>query len=79
MVSDEFIERRVGIGTKKTITEAFRECYMRLDVLTLEKFAKEKIRIQAELTDIVSLIDGVAELLEALQGRIKIALATMSS
>jgi len=78
-VSDEFIERRMGIGTKKTIIEAFRECYMRLDVLTLEKLAKEKIRIQAGLTYIVRLFDGVAELLEALHGRIKIALATMSS
>jgi HAD superfamily hydrolase (TIGR01509 family) len=79
MVSDEFIERRIGIGTKKTIIEAFRECQMRLDVSTLEKLAKEKIRIQAELTGIVSLFDGVTELLEELHGRIKIALATMSS
>jgi HAD superfamily hydrolase (TIGR01509 family) len=79
MVSDEFIERRIGIGTKKTIIEAFRECHMRLDVSTLEKLAKEKIRIQAELTGIVSLFDGVTELLEELHGRIKIALATMSS
>ena len=78
-VSDEFIERRIGIGTKKTIIEAFRECHMRLDVLTLEKLAKEKIRIQARLTYIVRLFDGVAELLEALHGRIQIALATMSS
>lgn len=78
-VSDEFIERRMGIGTKKTIIEAFRECHMRLDVSTLEKLAKEKIRIQARLTYIVRLFDGVAELLEALHGRIKIALATMSS
>jgi len=78
-VSDEFIERRIGIGTKKTIIEAFRERHMRLDVSTLEKLANEKIRIQTELTDIVTLFDGVTELLEALQGRIKIALATMSS
>jgi beta-phosphoglucomutase len=78
-VSDKFIERRIGIGTKKTIIEAFRECHMRLDVSKLEKLAEEKIRIQAELADIVRLFDGVTELLEALQGRIKIALATMSS
>jgi len=78
-VSDGFIERRMGIGTKKTIIEAFRECHMRLDVSTLEKLAKEKIRIQARLTYIVRLFDGVTELLEALHGRIQIALATMSS
>ena len=79
LVSEEFIERRMGIGTKKTIIEAFRECHMRLDVSTLEKLAKEKIRIQAELADIVSLFEGAIELLEELHGRIKIALATMSN
>lgn len=77
-VSDEFIARRMGIGTKKTIIEAFRECRMRLDVSTLEKLADEKVRIQAGLADIVSLFGGVTELLEALQGKTKIALATMS-
>ena len=77
-VSDEFIARRMGIGTKKTIIEAFRECSMRLDVSTLKKLADEKVKIQAELTDIVYLFDGVIELLEALQDKTKIALATMS-
>jgi HAD superfamily hydrolase (TIGR01509 family) len=78
-VSDEFIARRMGIGTKKTIIEAFRECNMRLDVSTLEKLADEKVRIQAGLADIVSLFDGATELLESLQDKTKIALATMSS
>lgn len=77
-ISDEFIARRMGIGTKKTIIEAFRECHMRLDVSTLEKLADEKVRIQAGLADIVSLFDGATELLEALQKKTKIALATMS-
>jgi len=77
-VSDEFIARWMGIGTKKTIIEAFRECRMRLDVSTLEKLADEKVMIQAGLADIVSLFGGVTELLEALQGKTKIALATMS-
>jgi len=76
--SDEFIVRLVGIGTKKTIIEAFRKCNRRLEVSTLEKLAEEKVRIQAELTDIVNLFDGAAELLEALQKKTKLALATMS-
>lgn len=77
-VSDEFIVRRIGIGTKKTIIEAFRECNRRLDVLTLEKLAGEKINIQAELLDSVYLFDGITELLDALKRKTKIALATMS-
>jgi beta-phosphoglucomutase len=78
-VSNEFIEKRIGIGTNKTIIEAFRECHMRLDVSTLEKLANEKIRIHANLDHIVNLFDGVTELLEELQGKTKIALATMSN
>jgi HAD superfamily hydrolase (TIGR01509 family) len=78
-VSDEFIERRMGIGTKKTILEAFRECQMRIDVSTLEKLAEEKIRIHAGLADIINLFDGATELVEELQGKTKIALATMSN
>lgn len=77
-VSNDFVIRRVGIGTKKTIIEAFRECHMRLDVSTLEKLAEEKINMQASLAGIVKLFEGATELLEALQGRVKIGLATMS-
>jgi HAD superfamily hydrolase (TIGR01509 family) len=79
LVSDEFIERRVGIGTKKTLKEVLEECNVRFDDAMLEKLAAEKIRIQASLSNIVSLFEGVIELLEELQGRAKIALATMSS
>ena len=79
LVSDEFIERRVGVGTKKTLEEVLEECDVRFDDEMLKNLAGEKIRIQANLTEIVSLFDGAIELLENLQGRIKIALATMSS
>ena len=78
-VSNEFIVRRIGIGTKKTIIDAFRECNMRLDVATLEKLTDEKVNIQAEFSDSVYLFDGITELLKELQRRTKIALATMSS
>jgi HAD superfamily hydrolase (TIGR01509 family) len=78
-ISNEFIERRMGIGTKKTIEEALEECNLNFDDNMVEKLAKEKIRIQANCTNIVDLFDGVTELLKTLQGKIKIALATMSS
>ena len=77
-ISNDFIERRMGIGTKKTIEEAFRECDMRFDDEKLEKISREKIKIQASLTGTVDLFEGAAEILEELQGRTKIALATMS-
>lgn len=78
-VSDEFIEKRMGIGTKNTIREAFDECSLRYDDEMLENLSKEKIGIQLSLTKNVNLFEGVTELLEALRGRIMIALATMSS
>ncbi|UCC57794.1 MAG: HAD family phosphatase [Candidatus Bathyarchaeum sp.] len=78
VVTDEFIERRMGIGTKKTIEEALKECSIELHDEMLENLVIEKIRIQASLTKIVSLFEGAIELLEELQGRTKIALGTMS-
>lgn len=78
-VNNEFIVRRIGIGTKKTIIDAFRECKMRLDVATLEKLTDEKVNIQAEFSDSVYLFDGITELLKELQRKTKIAVATMSS
>ena len=78
-VSDEFIERRIGIGTKKTIIEAFRKCNIKIDGLKLEKLAKKKILIQVGLTDTVNLYEGAIELLETLQGKTKVALATMTN
>jgi len=77
-VGDEFIVRRIGIGTKKTIIETFRECHKKLDAMTLEKLAEEKVRIQIELGNSVKLLDGAFDLLETLRGKSKIALATMS-
>jgi HAD superfamily hydrolase (TIGR01509 family) len=79
LVSDEFIERMMGVGTKKTIIAAYKKCNMRLDVSTLNKLATEKIRIHAGLADIINIFEGVTELLEELQPKVKIALATMSN
>jgi beta-phosphoglucomutase len=77
-VSDQFIERLMGVGTKKTLIEAFRECKKRIDVSTLEKLDNQKIAIQISLTGMVSLLNGASDLLHTLQGRTRLAVATMS-
>lgn len=77
-VSDEFLERLMGVGTKKTILEAFRQCNKRINVESLDNLSKEKVKIQAELADSVQVFDGVTELLDALKGKTKLAIATMS-
>jgi beta-phosphoglucomutase len=77
-VTKEFIERLMGVGTKKTILEAYKQCNIRINVETLDNLSKEKVKIQAELTNLVQVFDGVTELLDALQTKTKLAVATMS-
>jgi len=76
-ISDEFIERRIGVGTRKIMEDALRECDIDFDEEALERLIERKIEFQTELTRDVDLFDGVVELLDALYGRVKIALATM--
>ena len=77
-VSDEFIVRLMGVGTKKTIIEAFKTCNKRLNVSILEELTNKKVEIQSKNTKKVKLLDGAFELLQELYGKTKIALATMS-
>lgn len=78
VITDRFIERRMGIGTKKTLEEALKECNIKFDTEMLENLLRDKIESQMELFKTVTLFKGASELLEELQGRTKIALATMS-
>ena len=76
-ISDEFIERRIGVGTRKIMEDALRECGVDFDEEALERLVERKIEFQTELTGAVDLFEGAVELLDALHGRVKIALATM--
>ena len=78
VVTERFIERRIGIGTKKTLEEALKECSIIFNDEMLENLVREKIECQRDLFKTVSLFEGATELLQELQGRTKIALATMS-
>jgi beta-phosphoglucomutase len=78
VVADRFIERLMGVGTKKTIKEALKKCNVKFDDAMLNNLVRNKIELQVELFEEVSLFEGATKLLEELQGRTKIALATMS-
>jgi HAD superfamily hydrolase (TIGR01509 family) len=78
-VSDEFIARLIGIGTKNTFKEALKTVNITLDDETLDELVKKKIKIQIELTENVNLFEGAVDLLNSLHNRVKIALATMSN
>jgi beta-phosphoglucomutase len=77
-VSDRFIERLMGVGTKMTIEEALKTCNIKFNDEQLETLVRDKIESQVALFEKVSLFEGATELLEELQGRTKVALATMS-
>lgn len=79
VVNDEFIERRIGIGAKNTFRDALKARGIPFDEETLDDLVKKKTEIQLRLTQKVNLFDGAFELLESLQGRAKMALATMSN
>jgi len=78
IVDDEFIERRIGVGTRKILEDALKGSNIAFDDKMLEELTRRKDKIQAELTETVTLFEGDTELLDALYGRTKIALATMS-
>jgi len=79
VVDSKFIERRIGIGTRKTLKEVLNEGSITFDDRTLEELIRKKVKVQTELSEVVNLFEGATDLLDALYGRIRMALATMSS
>lgn len=78
-VSNEFLERRIGTGTRKMLADALNKCNITYDDETLEELTRKKVRLQTELSETVNLFEGATDLLDALYGKTRIALATMSS
>jgi len=78
-VSDEFIERRIGIGARNAFIEALKVTNIPCDDRTIDELVKRKVKIQTRLTRNVSLFEGAIDLLDSLQGKVKMALATMSN
>jgi beta-phosphoglucomutase len=79
IVTDEFLERRIGTGTRKMLEDALNKCNISFDHEILEELARKKVRLQKELSKHVTLFEGATTLLDALYGRVRIALASMSS
>lgn len=77
-VKNKTIEKWVGIGTKNTIEKILQECNIKINNSTIDNLTVEKINIQLKLTNLVSIFEGAIELLDELQGKLKIGLATMS-
>jgi len=78
-VSDEFLERQIGIGARNMFKKALETASIPFDEKTIDELVEKKVRVQVELTKDVHLFEGAVELLDSLYGKVKIALATMSN
>jgi len=78
-VTDEFIERLIGIGARNTFRKALEATDVPFDEKKTDELVKKKIRVQMELTETVNLFEGAVDLLGFLENKAKMALATMSN
>lgn len=77
-ISNEFIERRIGIGSAETFREILRFSQMRFDEALIRRLVENKIRNEIEMSGKVKLFGGALDLLEHLQGKVKLGLASMN-
>jgi beta-phosphoglucomutase len=77
-ISGEFIERRIGIGSAETFREILRSFKMRFDETLIKSLVEKKIQNEIEMSADVKLFDGSLDLLESLQGKVKLGLASMN-
>ena len=78
-VADEFIERRMGIGAAETFREILRSKGILFDEKLIGRLVDRKSMLEIELAGQVDLFEGAIELLEALQGKVKVGLASMNN
>jgi HAD superfamily hydrolase (TIGR01509 family) len=78
-VEAEFIERRIGTGGEQTIKEILQASKMPFDEALIKRLAARKVQAEIKMSDTVKLFPGALELLEALQGKAKVALASMNN
>jgi beta-phosphoglucomutase len=78
-VSNEYIERSIGIGAAETFREILRLSKADFDEKLIQQLVERKSQLEIELTRQVVLFEGAKELLEALFGKIKMGLASMNN
>ena len=79
IVSDEYIERRIGIGAADTFYDILQSANIRVDKKMIEHLVDRKSQLEIELTSQVKLFPGAKELLETLHGKVKMGLASMNN
>jgi HAD superfamily hydrolase (TIGR01509 family) len=77
-ISDEFIERRIGIGSAETFREILRSAKVQFDGTLIKSLVKKKIQNEIAMSSGVHLFEGSIDLLECLQSKVKLGLASMN-
>jgi HAD superfamily hydrolase (TIGR01509 family) len=78
-ISDEFIERRIGIGAGEIFRQILRASKIQFEEALITSLVEKRIRVEIDLSSQVKLFEGAIELLESLHGKVKLALASMSN
>jgi beta-phosphoglucomutase len=78
-VSNQFIERRIGVGASETFREILQAANRRVDENIVKQLVERKSKVQIDLASEVTLFEGGRELMEALQGKVKVGLASMNN
>jgi beta-phosphoglucomutase len=77
-ISDTFIEQRIGIGSAETFREILRSSKTTFDEALIKRLVALKVRNEVEMSRGITLFDGALQLLQSLQGKIKLGLASMN-
>jgi len=77
--SDDFIERRIGVGPRNILKDALKAANIPFDEEMIDKLEEEKLKIHMELIDEINLFEGATELLNSVKNKVKTALATMGN
>src|SRR5665647_1532251 len=67
-VSNQFIERRIGVGASEIFREILHAANRRVDENIVKQLVERKSKVQIDLASEVTLFEGGRELMETLQG-----------
>lgn len=78
-VTTEYIERHIGIGASDTFRDILRSEGRPVDEAVIRGLVARKSELQVQMADMVQLFSGAEALLASLQGKMKVALASMNN
>jgi beta-phosphoglucomutase len=78
-VPEGLIERRTGTSAREIFLEILQTSGVRFDEETVNDLVEQRIEAELEMSPQARLTAGARELLEALKGKVKLALASMNN